>query len=735
MNLEDYLFECTVRVEADGRSGTGFVIAPGLVLTAAHLVEDPVGGNFPMREVAISHRGSRSLARVVRYAASPDPDLAVLEADDVPTSAVYLYNADLEGDALYVCGMTEDGSPLSLRLESSIREAIREGDVMHLRGALPPLLPKELEGAPVLNLRTGGVTALVIGGVASPDPGGNPACLAVSVGALGRLFPDIRLKHDQYHEQSSGWFATTGVRGTVFAAREHILATRDTCETPIQPLITPGNGRTPMELSAPIVFQPPFARTSSAGRGLETSIEEVLERSRTTGRSVLLTGPTGSGRSSVLRAVGYRAAVAFRNLGTLDQNCLFPILLRANQLATDGRPVEDVIIASMEQGNEVMTGIDLPPTFLTDVARSPGVHLLLMIDGMDEIQNSRDIVELVDLIGRIQQAPGFGHRTQLLVTARPSAAEHFRYAPFDVFEVQPLGEDAIRQAAGRWLGDPTGFLRDNADLVASGRLSSPLVLAVALKLYETSPRVLPRKVVELYRTLISNLARERRDELAGKYGAEVADNAVDLLGFVALELLRSGKVMDETWVRTTAARYLEQQVGLDSARARASAESFTHFAAADSHFIGPAGSRFFWSHLSFRDYFAASCLVRLPSVDGDAITEIRRRWFDSSWGRTPSFALQLLESESARREVLADILASGRPARLAFMTDLLREGAELPPELVREFLDALVATVREERKQGSSGEWEPATLDLLLSLSHLPEARKALGEFEVGVES
>ena len=692
MELYDYLFRSTVRVEADGRAGTGFFVAAGLIVTAAHLVEDPVGGDFPLSAVTVSRNGSRVLARVVRYASSPDPDLAVLELEPTAAgargffsspSAAYMYAPHQRGGALYVCGLAEDGcTPVAASVEASSENA--PGDhTFRLDAAIPAVL----EGAPVLDLRTGGVAAVITAGTAQSAGAAMPSATSVSV--IARLFPDISARHDRHHEQSPGWFAATGVHGTVFAAREHILATRDTCQTPIQPLITPRNGRAPMDLLGPVRFDPP-------GRsGPETTIEDILDRSRAAGRSVLLTGPTGSGRSSVLRALGYRTATAFGNLGALAQDCLFPILLRANQLSTDGRPVEGAIIASMERGNEVMTGIDLPPAFLTDLARSPGIRLLFMIDGLDEIQNSRDIAELVDLIGRIQEAPGFGQRSQLLVTARPSAAEHFRYAPFDVCEIQPLGEDSIRQAAGYWLGDAApGFLEANAGLIASGLLASPLVLSVALKLYETRPRPLPGRVVELYRALISDLATERRAELAGKYGPEVADNAVELLGFVALELLRSANVMDETWVRTTAARYLHEQAGLDAEAARAGAESFTHFAAADSHFIGPAGSRFFWSHLSFRDYFAASCLVRLSPADPGAAAEIGRRWFDSNWGRAPSFALQLLEDESQRLDIIREVLASGRAARFTFVAELLREGASLPADLVEEFIADLVDEVR-----------------------------------------
>src|SRR4051794_30081143 len=75
--LFDLLYRCTVRIEQDGHLGTGFFAAPGMVLTAAHvvdgcatvdlvwdgqrftsqaihrLVDPPAGGSYPWPDVAI----------------------------------------------------------------------------------------------------------------------------------------------------------------------------------------------------------------------------------------------------------------------------------------------------------------------------------------------------------------------------------------------------------------------------------------------------------------------------------------------------------------------------------------------------------------------------------------------------------------------------------------------------------------------------------------------------------
>jgi hypothetical protein len=105
--------------------------------------------------------------------------------------------------------------------------------------------------------------------------------------------------------------------------------------------------------------------------------------------------------------------------------------------------------------------------------------------------------------------------------------------------------------------------------------------------------------------------------------------------------------------------------------------------------------------------------------------EIRRRWFDSNWGRTPSFALQLLDDETLRIGLVREVMASGRPARFGFIADLLREGATLPNDLLLEFVGELRAQAERER-EGVEGDFPAA--DLLLALGQIPTTRMLIGE-------
>ena len=66
-DIQDFLVDCTVRVESSGRRGTGFFIAPGLVLTCAHVIEDAASGDYTPSGADIHWGGGQYAARVVRY--------------------------------------------------------------------------------------------------------------------------------------------------------------------------------------------------------------------------------------------------------------------------------------------------------------------------------------------------------------------------------------------------------------------------------------------------------------------------------------------------------------------------------------------------------------------------------------------------------------------------------------------------------------------------------------------
>ena len=722
MDLQDYLVGCTVRIETRTESGTGFFIAPGLIIAPAHVVESPNGGEYPwLGDVTVHHAGRELAARTIRYAAGPTPDLAVLRADVGGHASAYLYAPVRSDDPLFACGYaTKDG----------IERRFFPG--ADLEGAFPESTfgadSNSMAGAPILNLRTGGVCAIV-----GNDP--RPGAGATSVHIIESLFPGIRDVHDAHHTERPDWFETTSSTGTVFAARAHLLAVRRACQEPIQPLVAPRSRAGAVDLMVPMRFK--MRTEDGVGRKLVES-RDLVARCESDDRGMMIVGPSGSGRSSILRYLGHSMALGSPHLGGRGRDSLFPIMIRANQLASREGGIENQILDAIRKNHGPTAAAELPPTFLSDLIETPGLRLVIMIDGVDEIQNSRDLADVVDVIGRIRNETAIGRRTRLVMTSKPATVEHFRYSDFDVFEIQPLDADAVRSAAERWLPDDfDAFLRDNGAPVRSGLLSSPLALSIALTLYERGERRLSRRLVDLYRELVET-ARDlwSAQNVRDAYGAEIVDHAVDILGFLALELLRSATVQDRTWMRQTAARYFIQDLKAGPAPAADLADRFVEFASKESFFLKTAGNRLYWTHNSFKDYFAALRLTRAEHEAGNAVKAIRSRWFDAHRGNAPAFAAAMLEDETEQVRIAREILSSGREERRDFLRNLIIDGARLPDDLIQDLTDELLAAAKGECSDYGSA-LRPSSrasfaFDLLVSLAHLPSAGKALETIGAG---
>jgi S1-C subfamily serine protease len=97
-DLEALLRRCTVRVEQGQGHGTGFFVAPGLVVTCAHVVETTDSQTTP---VPIYWQGQTYRAHIEKIFASPYPDLALLRTELQEHPCVYLHTAITLDDPLY----------------------------------------------------------------------------------------------------------------------------------------------------------------------------------------------------------------------------------------------------------------------------------------------------------------------------------------------------------------------------------------------------------------------------------------------------------------------------------------------------------------------------------------------------------------------------------------------------------------------------------------------------------
>jgi hypothetical protein len=267
-------------------------------------------------------------------------------------------------------------------------------------------------------------------------------------------------------------------------------------------------------------------------------------------------------------------------------------------------------------------------------------------------------------------------------------------------------------------------------LLASGMLRSPLTLSIALALEENRSGRRGARLVDLYSELVAaSVERWEADSIRKEYGEPISRNAADVLGYLALELLRAASVQNKDWVVEAVTRYFIQELKVSPDAAPALATHFLRFAEHESLFLRVSGDRLFWSHQSFQDYFAARRLTSSDREAGNAVKAIRARWFDGSRGQAPAFATAMLGNEE-RETIVREILSSGRPERFDFVTRLLVDGASLPDDVVSTLITDLVARARAERDAYGT-ELRPSSrasfaIDLLASLGHLEEASRAL---------
>jgi len=202
MQLEELLQQCTVKLSIPGQRGwgTGFFVAPGLILTCAHVVK-ALGS--PDR-VQVRWQQQLAFAEAELVQQIPDLDLTLLqftsEKADLP--CVFLDEGLRAGQELYFFGYPDEdfehGCPVTVTCEG-------------YTGDVPPLIKFKLgqvrpgmSGSPLLNQHTGKVCGIVkFTRDRTSDLGGG----AISTHIILEQFPKLRSLSKEFHERDRRWSA------------------------------------------------------------------------------------------------------------------------------------------------------------------------------------------------------------------------------------------------------------------------------------------------------------------------------------------------------------------------------------------------------------------------------------------------------------------------------------------------------------------------------------------------
>lgn len=194
--LYELLRRCTVRVSVRGKvgHGTGFFVAPGLILTCAHVVKT---AQPETSSVEVSWNAHFYPAQITQYL--PDPDLALLEVDLAGHPCVLFREEVSPFDTLYSYGYPDDhpsGDPATFTLEGRAGE---QGEQLKFKtGQVRP----GLSGAPLLNTRTGCVCGIVqFTRDRASDLGGR----AIPTSTIFQMLPDVVTLQQQFHRQDRNW--------------------------------------------------------------------------------------------------------------------------------------------------------------------------------------------------------------------------------------------------------------------------------------------------------------------------------------------------------------------------------------------------------------------------------------------------------------------------------------------------------------------------------------------------
>ncbi len=193
------LRDCTVRVELNGKpNGTGFFVAPGLILTCAHVVSKATDN-----KLVVTWKGQSLPAQIKKVSNEQYPDLALLTIELTTHPCVFLLDDAQPLDRLYTYGYPDqhpEGDPATLECEGTTNE---QTPLLRLKNAQ---IRPGMSGAPVLNLRTQRVCGqMQYTRGRENDMGGR----ALPVSMILREFPELVDLQRLYHQHYDSWASST----------------------------------------------------------------------------------------------------------------------------------------------------------------------------------------------------------------------------------------------------------------------------------------------------------------------------------------------------------------------------------------------------------------------------------------------------------------------------------------------------------------------------------------------
>jgi energy-coupling factor transporter ATP-binding protein EcfA2 len=579
--LEELLQHCTVKLSLPGQGGwgTGFFVAPGLILTCAHVVK---GG----KTIQVRWQSHTLTATVEK--ACPDPyDITLLRlklATEINSPCVLLDHEIRSRDLLYLFGYPDEGDregePRTFRCDG-----VTGSEVAAILFNLGQVRPG-MSGSPLLNQRTGKVCGMVkFTRDRASDLGGG----AVQAGVILEQLPELQELQQSFHGGDRRWSELLRrqpdipVQPYLEAVIDHYSKQRD--------WHTSRNCYTPTDAILPLSVQTVKCRERQDGRD-EPQPEKKVEKFPVLGglrkcalgeerEHVLLAGRPGSGKSTALQQL----AVALAEEG------LVPILVQLK----GNRPVLDLIKAEFRRMKQQVTPEQIDEWLLHD-------RLILLLDGVNEIPNDNLRRELARFREENLTVPMIFTTRDLSLGGDLGIGKQL--------EMQPLSQPQMHEFVGKYLPGQgnrlLGQLRDRLRELAS----TPLLLKMLCDVFQQTGEV-PQSKGELFRRFDAEYVQFKGLPAVSDDFRRFRSEILQHLAWVTMQGdAQQPTEFTLTLERSQAEKYIEKwlhgRVSDPAAKAKEWLEDLLeHYLlqiAADSHQIE-------FHHQLFQEYYAAEALV------------------------------------------------------------------------------------------------------------------------------
>lgn len=211
-SLYELLRRCTVRINTSDGHGTGFFVAPGSILTCAHVVRAAYTTD---QEISITWQ-EQTLSSRIQYVHPDDyPDVALLEVDMQDHPCVSLQEEVRPFDRLYSFGYPDNypaGDPVTLDCEG---QGGGQQAFLRLKGGQ---VRPGMSGAPLLNIRTQRVCGML---KMTRDRGSDLGARAIPIAPCFQHVPYLLERQQAYQQQDNAWNKGTTKALEVFFSYSH----------------------------------------------------------------------------------------------------------------------------------------------------------------------------------------------------------------------------------------------------------------------------------------------------------------------------------------------------------------------------------------------------------------------------------------------------------------------------------------------------------------------------------